>query len=75
MTKHFLILSHLIDLGCGDSDSKGWMANLKEIASFVINGHNDSGQHRQFKIKVNAFALGGVSSEEFNPVMWLCEGL
>lgn len=51
------------------------MANLKEIAPFVRNGHNDSGQHRQFKIKVNAFALGGVSSEEFNPVMWLCEGL
>ena len=28
-----------------------------------------------FKTEVNAFALGEVSSEEFNPVMWLCEGL
>lgn len=54
MTKRFLILSHLIDLGCGDSGSKGWMANLKEMALFIINGHNDSGQHQQFKIQVNA---------------------
>ena len=27
------------------------------------------------KIQVNAFALGGVSSEESNPVMWMWESL
>lgn len=53
------------------------VANLKEIALFIINGHNDSGQHQQFKIQVNAFALGGVPSEESNPVfeLTICESL